>query len=473
MQRNFPDVFCSVGTHPHHAAEEPEIDAKTLIELPSIRKSSPSARPASTITTTTARATLRSKLPPTYCRGTRNRTAAGDPFARLRRRHGAHSRRGNGQGRLPGGAALLHRRPRPGLHRASTSAIMCPSPAFSPSSVPTSCAPSPRRCRPTACWSKPTRRISRRCHIAASATSRPMWSKPPRCWRKRAAFRLRVIADRPRRISSAVQQGAAHLGQRRQKSRMSLTFTILGCGSSMGVPRVALGWGACDPNNPKNRRRRCSLLVERARRRWRHARAGRLHAGSARAIARRPDRLARRRALHPRARRPHPRHRRPAPAIREKAPPRRRLYGRADLARHADRASAIASPVRPAATIRRSSREHRLVPGEPVSIDGQGGAIEALPVLQEHGDIAFARLPLRQRRLFRRHQERCRRRACRLAGLDVWIVDALRSAPHPSHMNLDEALDWIGRVKPEAGDPHQPARDLDYEVLRAQIAGEC
>ena len=44
---------------------------------------------------------------------------------------------------------------------------------------------------------------------------------------------------------------------------MSLTFTILGCGSSMGVPRVALGWGECDPNNPKNRRRRCSLLVER------------------------------------------------------------------------------------------------------------------------------------------------------------------------------------------------------------------
>src|SRR4051794_21459716 len=30
----------------------------------------------------------------------------------------------------------------------------------------------------------------------------------------------------------------------------------------MGVPRVALGWGACDPGNPKNRRRRCSLLVE-------------------------------------------------------------------------------------------------------------------------------------------------------------------------------------------------------------------
>ena len=44
---------------------------------------------------------------------------------------------------------------------------------------------------------------------------------------------------------------------------MTLTITILGCGSSAGVPRPALGWGRCDPNNPKNRRRRCSLLVER------------------------------------------------------------------------------------------------------------------------------------------------------------------------------------------------------------------
>src|SRR5437660_3923617 len=44
---------------------------------------------------------------------------------------------------------------------------------------------------------------------------------------------------------------------------MTLTLTILGCGSSAGVPRPALGWGRCDPNNPRNHRRRCSLLVER------------------------------------------------------------------------------------------------------------------------------------------------------------------------------------------------------------------
>ncbi len=42
-----------------------------------------------------------------------------------------------------------------------------------------------------------------------------------------------------------------------------LKITILGCGSSGGVPRLGGHWGACDPTNPKNNRRRCSILVER------------------------------------------------------------------------------------------------------------------------------------------------------------------------------------------------------------------
>jgi len=42
-----------------------------------------------------------------------------------------------------------------------------------------------------------------------------------------------------------------------------LRYTILGCGSSGGVPRLGGHWGACDPKNPKNFRRRCSMLVER------------------------------------------------------------------------------------------------------------------------------------------------------------------------------------------------------------------
>lgn len=43
-----------------------------------------------------------------------------------------------------------------------------------------------------------------------------------------------------------------------------ITATLLGCGSSGGVPRIGNIWGACDPKNPKNRRTRCSLLVETA-----------------------------------------------------------------------------------------------------------------------------------------------------------------------------------------------------------------
>ena len=41
-----------------------------------------------------------------------------------------------------------------------------------------------------------------------------------------------------------------------------ICFTVLGSGSSGGVPRIGGHWGACDPKNSKNRRRRCSLLIE-------------------------------------------------------------------------------------------------------------------------------------------------------------------------------------------------------------------
>lgn len=43
---------------------------------------------------------------------------------------------------------------------------------------------------------------------------------------------------------------------------MALRFTILGCGTSAGVPRIGNDWGTCDPGNPKNRRTRVSILVQ-------------------------------------------------------------------------------------------------------------------------------------------------------------------------------------------------------------------
>ncbi len=43
-----------------------------------------------------------------------------------------------------------------------------------------------------------------------------------------------------------------------------MIVTMLGCGPSWGVPRIGGEWGACDPANPRNRRRRGSILVEEA-----------------------------------------------------------------------------------------------------------------------------------------------------------------------------------------------------------------
>jgi phosphoribosyl 1,2-cyclic phosphate phosphodiesterase len=56
-----------------------------------------------------------------------------------------------------------------------------------------------------------------------------------------------------------------------------------------------------------------------------------------------------------------------------------------------------------------------------------------------------------------------------MQGLDVWIVDALRKSPHPSHMNLDEALEWIARVKPKRAILTNLHTDMDYAVLTAEL----
>ena len=66
---------------------------------------------------------------------------------------------------------------------------------------------------------------------------------------------------------------------------MSLRITILGCGSSGGVPRVGGDWGDCDPANPKNRRRRCSIMLEQSGRQGTTRVIDRHVAGSARADA--------------------------------------------------------------------------------------------------------------------------------------------------------------------------------------------
>ena len=113
--------------------------------------------------------------------------------------------------------------------------------------------------------------------------------------------------------------------------------------------------------------------------------------------------------------------------------------------------------------------EHRIEPGRVIDIQGAGGAIMVLPFLQAHGDINS--LGFR----FGRLGYSCDLKSlppesvAALEGIDVWIVDALRDAPHPSHFSLAEALEWIARVKPRRAILTNLHSDLDYDGLRARL----
>ena len=56
-----------------------------------------------------------------------------------------------------------------------------------------------------------------------------------------------------------------------------------------------------------------------------------------------------------------------------------------------------------------------------------------------------------------------------LSGLDVWIVDALRYTPHPSHFTVAQALEWIERLAPKRAILTHLHIDLDYETLRREL----
>lgn len=250
---------------------------------------------------------------------------------------------------------------------------------------------------------------------------------------------------------------------------MTLTFTILGCGSSMGVPRVAMGWGACDPNNSKNRRRRCSLLVERANAQGHRTRVLVDCSPDLRMqlLDAEVDWLDGVLITHEHADHTH--------GIDDLRPlfvhKRRRVDVYLDdptsRAMQARFAYCFQSP--PGSEYPPIATEKRLVPGQPVAIEGQAGPIEALPVLQNHGDVPSLGFRFGNIAYSADIKGLPAESIGALSGLDVWIVDALRKSPHPSHFNLDEALEWIGRVKPSRAILTNLHTDMDYASLRAQL----
>ena len=254
----FPNVYCSVGTHPHHADEEDGIPADELIALTKHPKVVALGRGGAGLFLPARLArSAGARLSRAHRRRARNRPAAGDSYPRRRRGLRPHPRRRNGKGIVSRRAALLHRRAGAGDEGDLAG--------------PFDFVHGHSDLQEVASLARSRGRASGRSHHGrdrrALSGARQISRQAQRAFlcrgnRKGAGGNPRGFAGRDFAANHGeflppVQQSAG-----RESCGMTLTLTILGCGSSAGVPRPALGWGACDPNNPKNRRRRCSLLVE-------------------------------------------------------------------------------------------------------------------------------------------------------------------------------------------------------------------
>ncbi|HEX2256057.1 MAG TPA: MBL fold metallo-hydrolase [Afifellaceae bacterium] len=248
-----------------------------------------------------------------------------------------------------------------------------------------------------------------------------------------------------------------------------LRVTILGCGSSPGVPRIGSDWGACDPKNPRNRRRRCSALVERRR----------PDGGVTRVlIDTSPDLRAQALdagfgtldgVLYTHA---HADHVHGIDDLRSFVlNMRRRVDVYADVATMARLKEAFgycfAAPA--GSDYPPIVNGHVIAPGETVTIDGPGGPITALPVVQEHGKIESLGFRIGGLAYSPDVSGLAPEAAEAFAGLDLWIVDALRYRPHPSHFSVSEALEWIERLKPRRALLTHMHVDLDYAALSAEL----
>lgn len=249
---------------------------------------------------------------------------------------------------------------------------------------------------------------------------------------------------------------------------MSVTLTILGCGSSGGVPRPALGWGVCDPNNPKNRRRRCSLLIEQ-----------RGNAGTTRIlIDTSPD--LREQLLdanvdhidavfltHEHADQTHG-----IDDLRGVV-----MYMRRRIPVYLNQATAKDILIRfgycfvtpPGSDYPPILDHHGIEEGEKRTITGRGGELALSAFQVQHGNIPALGYRFNDVAYTPDVNDIPERSVAALENLDLWIIDALRYTPHPSHFSVAEALSWIKRMKPRRAIITNMHSDIDYEVVRQEL----
>ncbi|UZE46867.1 MBL fold metallo-hydrolase [Rhodopseudomonas sp. P2A-2r] len=249
---------------------------------------------------------------------------------------------------------------------------------------------------------------------------------------------------------------------------MTLTLTILGCGSSAGVPRPALGWGACDPTNPKNRRRRCSIMAERESAagvtrvvidtspdlREQLIDAGVDHLDAVFLTHEHADQThgiddLRSVVMHQRKRIPF--------YLNEST-------AREILPRFSYCFESPAGSDYPPILERKS-----IEAGESRTIDGKGGAITLSAFIMQHGNIPALGYRIGNAVYTPDVSDIPQESWPALENLDLWIIDGLRYAQHPSHFSLSDALSWIDRFKPKRAVITNMHADLDYEAVQAQV----
>jgi phosphoribosyl 1,2-cyclic phosphate phosphodiesterase len=112
---------------------------------------------------------------------------------------------------------------------------------------------------------------------------------------------------------------------------------------------------------------------------------------------------------------------------------------------------------------------HGIITGRVFSIDGPGGRIEVLPITVAHGEINALALKIGKMMYLPDVSAIPGEAETHFHGLDLWIIDALRHRPHPSHFSLSEALAWIERTKPRQAVLTNLHTDLDYAALLAMV----
>lgn len=235
---------------------------------------------------------------------------------------------------------------------------------------------------------------------------------------------------------------------------------MLGSGTSSGVPRIGNDWGACDPHEPKNRRRRASILVETDRTRI--------------LVDTSPD--MREQLLDARVSaldaviwtHDHADHTHGIDDLRQIV-----ILGR----------SAVNGYARPATLGTLASRFHYAFEGRepyPPTVKGLRleddqmiGDIRVRVVDQPHGAITSAGLRFDWEGYSAGYSTDFNALTDDMAklfkGVDVWILDALRQRPHPTHPNLDQALGWIQRLKPGWAVLMHMDNSMDYQTLKATL----